>query len=241
MRAGAFAAFALALAPLGACAQDHAAPPRAETKGARAFTDPASVIAAEIAFNRLAQDKGQWTAFRETAAPEAEMFAPRRVNALAWLKGRADPAKAVRWQPHEVWMSCDGAAAVTRGAWQGEGTTGYFTTAWRRQPKDGAWKWVMDQGDALPAPLAAPEMLRATVADCSQGLPARAEEHAPGEQYDLKTQASDDRSLVWTTQVFPDGGRKVIVRLWQAGAWTIVLSLDVAGKAASATGEPPTP
>ena len=46
--------------------------------------NPSGFIAAEIAFSRLAQEKGQWTAFRETAAPEAvmpSMFA-RSVTAL---------------------------------------------------------------------------------------------------------------------------------------------------------------
>jgi len=231
MRRPAAAALALALAATCAHAQDRDAP-RGEGRPSAGYADPASVVAAEIAFNRLAREKGQWTAFRETAAPDAEMFVPQRTNALAWLKGRADPAKAVTWQPHEVWMSCDGATAVTRGAWQRATSTGYFTTVWQRQPKHGEWKWVMDQGDALATPLPAPEMIAATVADCSKGLPARAEEHAPGEEHDLQTRAAADRSLVWTTQVFPDGARKVIVRLWQAGEWRIVLSLDVAAEPA---------
>src|SRR5690606_29429218 len=95
--------------------------------------DPGKVVAAEIAFARTAQEKGQWTAFAEFAADDAVMFVPAPVKAKDWLKGQRDPAEAVRWQPHQVWSSCDGTLAVTRGAWQrADGSTGYFTTVWQR-------------------------------------------------------------------------------------------------------------
>ena len=71
--------------------------------------DPSSVIAAEIAFNRLAQKKGQWTAFRETAADDAVMFVPQRVVAKDWLKKQADPPASVSWSPSIVYVSCDAA------------------------------------------------------------------------------------------------------------------------------------
>src|SRR3546814_9974454 len=89
--------------------------------------NPSAFIAAELAFARLAQDKGQWTAFRETAAADAVMFMPQRVLARDWLKGRADPAQAVTWQPHAVTISCDGNAGATTGAWQRGPAFGYFT------------------------------------------------------------------------------------------------------------------
>ena len=96
--------------------------------------DASAVVAAELAFARAAQEKGQWTAFAEFAADDAVMFVPEPVNAQAWLKGRANPPQAVRWQPHQVWSSCDGSLAVTKGAWQRpDGSVGYFTTVWQRQ------------------------------------------------------------------------------------------------------------
>ncbi len=64
--------------------------------------NPGDVIAAESAFARLALEKGQWAAFRATAAAGAEMFVPQRVKAADWLKGRAEPAVAVKWQPNSV-------------------------------------------------------------------------------------------------------------------------------------------
>ena len=131
-------------------------------------SNPSNVVAAELAFARAAQEKGQWTAFAEYATEDAVMFVPEAVNARAWLKGRANPPQAVRWQPHQVWSSCDGSLAVTKGAWQrADGSVGYFTTVWQRQEreKDG-YRWVLDQGDTLPGPLAAPELIDARAAEC---------------------------------------------------------------------------
>ena len=65
------------------------------------------------AFARAAQEKGQWTAFREYAADDALMFVPQPVAAKDWLKKQANPAQAVTWQPYAVWSSCDGSLAVT--------------------------------------------------------------------------------------------------------------------------------
>jgi hypothetical protein len=130
--------------------------------------DPSKVIAAELAFARAAQEKGQWTAFADYSTDEAVMFVPEAVNAHDWLKGRADPPQAVRWQPHQVWSSCDGSLAVTKGAWQRpNGTVGYFTTVWERQ-RGGEYKWVLDQGNTLAEPLAAPELIAAKVAQCER-------------------------------------------------------------------------
>jgi hypothetical protein len=143
----------------GAAAQQSRTPDRFLT------ADPSKVVAAELAFARLAQEKGQWTAFVETSTDKAVMFSPAPVLTHQFLKGRANPAVAVKWQPHQVWMSCDGSLAVTKGAWQRPQGVGYFTTVWQRQ-RDGNYKWVMDQGDGLEQPLAEPEMIGGKVAQC---------------------------------------------------------------------------
>lgn len=103
---------ALALASSPALSQDR------RSGGTPANANPGGVVAEELAFARLAQDKGQWTAFRETATKDAVMFAPQMVYVQEYLKDRANPPQAVKWQPHQVWSSCDGSLAVTRGAWQ---------------------------------------------------------------------------------------------------------------------------
>ncbi len=205
-----------------------AAGPRGPRLAPRA--NPSAVIAAELAFAKLAQDKGQWTAFRETSTGEAVMFVPQRVVAHTWLKGRADPPVAVRWQPHQVWSSCDGSYAVTHGAWQRpNNTVGYFTTIWQRQ-KDGRHKWVLDHGDALPFPLDPPEMIAGKVAECGPkpAFPLKAPPPPPPGW--LPGQAADN-PLVWNTIVEPDGARRVVVSLWNGKAYDVVLDEAVAAEA----------
>ncbi len=151
----------------------------------RPVADASAVIAAEIGFNQLAQAKGQWSAFRATAAEGAEMFVPDRVLAEGWLKGRTDPAVPVRWQPHAVWSSCDGSYAVTRGAWERPGSVGSYVTVWQRQ-KNGKYKWRLDMSLADERALPAPEMVAARVADCGKSPAQRASLAA----MDASTQAS---------------------------------------------------
>lgn len=219
-----------ALVALTACTPQGRRP-----MGVPQSANPSAVIAAEIAFNRLAQEKGQWTAFRENAAKQAVMFVPESVDAQTWLKGRADPAKSVVWQPHKAFMSCDGKTGVTMGAWQRpDGSTGYFTTVWywfekgkpdpRMPPNfmgEGEWKWVLDHGDSLPVPLLVPEMIETKVASCKGR--ANAPINAPAEGVEMKTSFSRDQTLNWEWQVRPDKSRTVTVRLWNGEDFDEVL------------------
>lgn len=182
--------------------------------------NPSAIVAAELAFARLAREKGQWTSFRETMTREAVMFVPERVLAAEWLKGRADPATAVTWQPHQVWSSCDGSIGVSHGAWQGMNGQGYFTTAWQRQP-DGSYKWMMDHGVPLDTPLAAPEAISAKVADC-KGAPY-IPISIPAEGVDFRLGISKDQSLQWESMVNPDLSRTISVRVWNGSDFDTVL------------------
>ncbi len=208
------------------------------TQGARDFgkgpplkpsADPSAVIAAELAFNTLAQQKGQWTAFRETAAPDAEMFVPQRVKAATWLKGRADPPVPVKWQPTAVWSSCDGSYAVTRGDWLRPGSTGDFATVWQRQKKSGAYKWVLDMSLADGGEASATETVAATVADCGNAPPgmAVASGDSSGTLADSATAGSDDGTLSWTTSVFGNGARHFVLHIWKDGELREVLAARV--------------
>lgn len=173
--------------------------------------DPSSVFAAEIAFNRLAQQKGQWTAFRETAAEDAVMFTPQRVVAKQWLKGRADPPRSVTWSPSVIHVSCDGNLAASTGDWKRpDGSVGYFTTIWRREKK-GAWKWILDHGDTLASPRAAPEFLVGKVATCKRR-----------EQGDAAPSPADE-SLIWSADVAADGSRRITVRAWNGSGYDVVI------------------
>ncbi len=202
--------------------------PRRENDARLLRADPSKVVAAELAFARAAQDQGQWTAFAEYATDDAVMFVPEAVDAQAWLKGRANPPQAVRWQPHQVWSSCDGTLAVTRGAWQRpDGSVGYFTTVWQRQEgREADYRWVMDQGDALAEPLAAPGMIDAKAADCG-GTPFPPV-IVSGPSDTVRSGASNDGTLHWNVTVGPDGSRRVSASYWDGTGWQPALREQVA-------------
>jgi ketosteroid isomerase-like protein len=187
------------------------------------LADPREVVAAERAFARAAQEKGQWTAYAEFAADDAIMFAPQPVKAQDWLSGRADPPQAVRWQTHEVWSSCDGSLAVTRGAWQqADGSVGYFTTVWHQQG-NGEYRWALDQSDTLQEPLARPDKITTVVATCPWAVRTSGLNEADLANLDaeaLRGGASNagsgwsaDGTLAYRYSVEPSGAREFVVFL----------------------------
>jgi len=238
----------LALA-LPAAAQDRRGPPPGFGSGITPIGNPSALIAAEIAFARAAREKGQWTAFAETSAEDAEMFVPERVLAKAWLKGRANPPQAVQWQASSAWISCDGSAGVTFGGYQAGGANGWFSTVWQRQRKKGDYKWVLDQGGDLAAPLAGSDFITGKVADCpprphrdpladAPPPPPKPDKNAPPPMRplpgpipplsavpgaDSKDGRSIDGTLVWRSTVLPGGTRGWTVWLWQDGKMNEVL------------------
>ncbi|HTI31154.1 MAG TPA: nuclear transport factor 2 family protein [Sphingomonas sp.] len=186
-----------------------------------------TVIDAERAFAQMAQDKGQWTAFRAYAAPDAVMFTPQPVNAQEFLKARKDPPKAIRWQPIQAWVSCDGTLAVDTGNWQSSDgkTVGYFTTVWKRQD-DGSWKWVYDGGDGLNRPrptVANPEII---IAQChkSVAVPQLVNPAAAKEFY----YAPFDGTMMANGSFNRDGSRDFAVRISVDDKVTVVLENHVA-------------
>ena len=189
------------------------------------------VVRAEQQFALMAQSQGQWTAFRATAAPDATMFVPQPVNAQAWLAGRADPPRAVAWQPHAVYVSCDGRTAATMGAaqWPG-GSHGRFTTIWQKQA-DGDWKWIADQGGDVAAAIPAPATIVQRSARCARS----ANLASPAPLIRDATDAvgggrSTDSSLVWQYVVRPNGALRFTVDLESRGSYERVID-DGAGGA----------
>ncbi|HEY9092231.1 hypothetical protein [Parasphingorhabdus sp.] len=200
--------------------------------------NPSDIVRAEIAFARLAREKGQWTAFRETAAPDALMFTPEMVSAQDWLKNKADPAQSTDWQAHKVYMSCDGSMGVATGAWQGAaGKTGYYTTIWAKQDaqirrergREIEWKWIFDHGVPLDEPLTEPDYVTTRVATCSKtALPAVAA--APGGD-NQKSGYSDDGTMFWSAESSADQSRSLLVKMWNGSEWEDIIFNDVAAPA----------
>ena len=205
--------------------------------------NPSALIAAEIAFNRLAQEQGFRRAQLETGAKDAVIFLPDPTLLTDAVKRDNGPDVTPKWAAHKAFMSCDGKTGVTTGTWQSpDGRTGYFTTVWQWQAKGklpkyappsflgkGEWKWVLDHGDALAAPRAAPEMIETRVASC-KGQPS-APLSAPPEGAKMKMGLSRDQSLNFTWVVMPNGARSVVVRLWNGEAFDTVIADKVAAPA----------
>jgi len=226
-----------------------AAEPAAGPGPGNSYANPSAVIAAELALAQDAQVRGQWTALAEAAAPDAVLFTPGIVWAHGWMKGRSNPPQASRWQPHQIWSSCDGSLMVSRGALQkaapagsGAALPGYYSIIWRRQA-DGRYKWVLDHADTLAQPLAAPDMISARIADCpprSERPPQRLPDAAKPAKLDKlpaldparHAGASDDGSLRWTVALDGRGGRTLEVRWRKDGEERVALRDDVAGTGA---------
>jgi hypothetical protein len=185
-------------------------------------------VGAERAFAADAQSLGQWTAFRKWAADEATMFVPQPVKAQDFLKDRHDPPKAIDWWPVSSFQSCDGSLAVNTGGWERpDGSVGYFTTVWQRQP-GGGWKWIVDGGDALQVPRARPAAPVAKKASCrTRGLALGMKMEGGGDV--VGAGRSTDATLSWQWFVGPDGSRSFDAWMWDGHTLRHVIADRIAG------------
>lgn len=227
---------------LASCASGPRPMPRAQIEralaGAPGEAQPSKIVSAEIAFARMARDEGQWTAFQAFAATGALIHGRNGpIDAAPWLAEQRDPAEAVQWAPRSIWMSCDGALAVSQGRFEDpEGLVGTFVTVWRRQGNND-YRWTYDVAapdNPQPAPVApradlegdaivvtALDSIEGHVADCPRrGL----EKPAPpmievADGIRTESQVSRDRTLRWRWEQAPQGDRRVIVDFLQNGIW----------------------
>ncbi len=197
--------------------------------------NPSAVIAAELEFARAAREEGQWTAFREYATKDAGMFAPGLRLVQEVLKGRADPAEAIAWEPDLVWTSCDGTYALSTGpATYPGGERGRFATIWQRQ-RNGEFRWVLDQGFELEPGYDKPELIGGHVADCpSRGGQALTDVQSA----DYSRGDSGDHTLAWDTRVSADCARTFVVRALVDGEMREVFRREAPAPQAPAAGEP---
>jgi hypothetical protein len=188
--------------------------------------NPSAVIAAELAFARMAREKGTWTAFRETSTDDALWPSPPGyANVHQDLKDVPNPPQPILWGPDAVWLSCDGSFALSTGpATQPDGRRGRFATIWQRQ-RDEDYEWVLDQGFDLEEGYTEPEMIGARVADCPPGMRRdRRRAKRPEVQRGGAWQSgrSNDGTLEWNTELAADCHRTLIVRANQGGTMTEV-------------------
>jgi len=218
-------AVAIGAVTLGACASPRE---RAERNRPLAV-NPSAIIAAELAFNRLAQDKGMVHAFRETAHKDAVMFVPQRVRAHDWLR-TGDLGQGVSWSPHAVYVSCDGSAGATTGGWTGPNSShGYFTKVWLRD-RDGGFSWTLYNGVPLTgARREAPEFIEARQARCGSRPAVTIETGSEGD--DLAIGLAADQTLSWRSLVKPDGSRTITIRMWDGASMQNVIADVVAAPA----------
>ncbi|HZH33583.1 MAG TPA: hypothetical protein VEX64_02025 [Pyrinomonadaceae bacterium] len=112
-----------------------------------------SVVGAEKAFARTAEEKGTKAAFLQFAADNGLVFNPIPLNAReAWSK-RSDNSPLLVWQPAWADASASGDFGYTTGPWsmhpksKADTATsfGEYVTIWKKQP-GGDWKFVLEIG-----------------------------------------------------------------------------------------------
>jgi len=196
-----------------------------------------TAVDAERALVRDAQTKGQWTASRTYADPDAVMFTPQAIWAREFLNGRKNPRVAQRWSANASYVSCDGRMAVNTGPWQSANgrQSGFFTTVW--QSEKARWHWLSDGRHTLARPLAArrtPVVRKASCSGRAPGPPLMAPpttKRGPGgvAPDDFGRGYSDDRTLGWDWRVRPKGVRQFRAFLWTGHGYTLALDQTIGG------------
>ena len=87
-------------------------------------------------------------------------------------------------------------------------------------------RWMLDHGDALAAPRAAPEFIASKQATCGSRPAVPIEAGAEGE--DMAVGLSPDQTLSWTSTVRADKSRRVTIRLWDGKDMATVIDDQVA-------------
>lgn len=233
-----------------ACASGQRAPgpPRAVINRALATApgaaQPSTIVAAEIAFARAARERGQWTAFRQFAAPGALLHGKDGTFPIEpWLATQTDPPAAVQWQTRAVVISCDGAVAMTQGRLiTPEGKVGNFVTVWERQG-NGEYRYVFDAGGLdVPQPpprkpvedgnivVTALDSVKGMVASCPRG---GADIPSPppipmGQDGKADARLSRDGSLRWRWEHRDDGTRYATADYFYEGRWLTAFEQSLA-------------
>ncbi|HXC17298.1 MAG TPA: DUF4440 domain-containing protein [Holophagaceae bacterium] len=117
---------------------------------------PADVANAELAFAKLASEKGISASFLANFAEGSLILNPEPTDARAHYAKENDPA-SLSWRPTWVGLSASGDLAYSTGPWEYRATKdaapivqGHFLSLWAKQA-DGTWKVALDCGVAHAA------------------------------------------------------------------------------------------
>lgn len=206
------AAAALSATVLAGCAPGEGmSGPRTVRSGANL----GKVVATELAFARMAREKGTNTAFVAYSTADAVWPSPDFQNVHQSLKGVPDPAEPIVWGPDEAWSSCDGSFAVTTGGARfPNGRTSRFLTVWQRQ-RDGEYRWVLDQGFDREPDFVETDTVATDTGECNLAAFGHAPEVRRGEMWG--SGHSNDATLVWSTKLDAECAREVTVWLRKDG------------------------
>lgn len=203
-----------------------------------AFVAAPTAVDAERLFASDARTRGQWTASRTYAHPDAVIFTPQAVWARDFLKGRKDPPAASQWSATASYVSCDGRMAVNTGPWRSADgrSSGFFTTVWEKG-KDG-WQWISDGRHTLKrriAPRSTPVVRTGSCQGRAPGPPLSAApttRPGPGGATpdDFGRGHSGDRTLGWEWRVRPNGIRQFRAYLWNGRRYTVALDQNIGGR-----------
>ncbi|HEU5312455.1 MAG TPA: hypothetical protein VFU08_01430 [Candidatus Udaeobacter sp.] len=128
-----------------------------------------SLITADRAYAKLADEKGFREASISVFADDAVIFAPEAVNGKKfWREAKRDPV--ITWRPIFASVSRSGELGYTTGPWESTKSRGvekpdafgHFVTIWQKN-KNGVWKVALDVGLDHPQPQEAESKVRTYV------------------------------------------------------------------------------
>ena len=171
-------------------------------------------------------DKGLAAALKAHVAPDALLVdASGEAGPQGLAKLRATPPALARRETRQVWASCDGSIAITRGVVTPEAAPAgakppalAYASVWQRQKKHG-YHLVLNL--ALPAPAHdGDDFIDAAVAQCLKRAPGQPAAAQSAPQPDWHSGESVDHSLRWALS-----GQRLEIALRQNGQMQPVLVL----------------
>jgi hypothetical protein len=226
---------------LGACTGQgprQGPPPKvidAALRNAPGGAQPSTIVAAEVAFGRLAAETTQSAAFQQYAAPGAQVHTPDGlVGVQQWL-GQADfPTTAAKWSTRAVAITCDGALAASTGRYiDPQGIVGNYVMIWERQG-DRSYRWTYHAaGPDVPQPpprvrpqdgditVTALDAVQGLVASCPRGGGAIPPPPmlSPADDRPGDATLARDGTLRWRWQQADAGGKFVAAEYFYEGRW----------------------